>query len=85
MTDTIEFELNSTYQEIANSDIHEALTVSNRADSTIELVINATAPTATTKGVLIGVDDERFYSNWRGTVYARLLSSRPQTIVVMKS
>ena len=86
MTDTVKKTAEAAYVEWANGALHTTVTIQNRGDEAVEIVIAPTLANADDTGYLIHVGDERQFGGFTGIISGRApFGARSSTVVLLRS
>jgi hypothetical protein len=86
MTNTVKIPATATYEEWADSALHTDVTLQNRGDEAVEIVIAATLASASDTGYLINAGDERQFSGFTGIISGRApFGKHSSTVVLLRS
>jgi hypothetical protein len=86
MTDTVKIPATNTYTQWADGATHTDVTIQNRGDEAVEIVIAATLANASDTGYLINAGDERQFSNFTGIISGRApFGTHSSTVVLLRS
>jgi hypothetical protein len=83
MTETVPIPATATYAEWADGSTHTDVTIQNRGDEAVEIVIAATLANASDTGYLINAGDERQFSGFTGVISGRAPFGSHSSIVVL--
>ncbi|WP_028470051.1 hypothetical protein [Neptunomonas japonica] len=83
MTDTVTKPANATYTQWADGATHTDVTIQNRGDEAVEIVITAALANASDTGYLINAGDERQFSGFTGIISGRAPFGSHSSIVVL--
>ncbi|WP_028468442.1 hypothetical protein [Neptunomonas japonica] len=83
MTDTVTKNANATYTQWADGATHTDVTIQNRGDEAVEIVIAAAVASESDTGYLINAGDERQFSGFTGIISGRAPFGTHSSIVVL--
>jgi hypothetical protein len=86
MTDTVKIPATATYADWADGATHTDVTIQNRGDEAVEIIIAAALANASDTGYLINAGDERQFSGFTGIISGRApFGTHSSTVVLLRS
>jgi hypothetical protein len=86
MTETVKKTAKAAYVEWADGALHTAVTIQNRGDEAVEIVIAPALASNSDTGYLIHAGDERQFSGFSGVISGRApFGDRSSIVVLLRS